>query len=67
MESTHTTLRMGRAEMLELLSKMNVTTTLVRLADDREDHTGVCGAFSVRRTPLERLYTLTIDLAWGRG
>lgn len=64
--TTHATLRMDREEMLDLLSRLNVTTTLVRLADQREDHTGVCGAFSVRRTPLEQLYVLTIDLRWGR-
>lgn len=63
---THTTPRMDRAEMIDLLDKLHVTTTLVRLADEREDHAGVCGAFTVRRTPIERLYTLTIDLAWGR-
>lgn len=62
---THTTLRMDRAEMIELLAKMNITTSLVRLADERDDRSGVCGAFTVRRTPLECLYTLEIDLTWG--
>jgi len=66
MNTTHTTLRMDRTEMLNLLDMLNVTTTLVRLADDREDHKGVCGAFTVSRTPLERLYTLSIDLRWGQ-
>lgn len=67
MDRTHTTSPASREEMIELLARLNVTTTLVRLAETREDHAGVCGAFTVRMQPQLRLhaYTLEIDLRWG--
>lgn len=68
MDRTHTTSPASREEMIELLTRLDVTTTLVRLAESREDHAGVCGAFTVRMDPRFRLapFTLEIDLRWAR-
>lgn len=47
-KTTQTSQSMNRTEMIELLAALNVTTTLVRLAESREDGKGVCGAFTVK-------------------
>lgn len=62
METTQTSLLITRTEIIEMLTNLNVTTTLVRLAETREDGKGVCGAFTVVHQNGD--YILQIDLAW---
>lgn len=65
MEKTHASRQLMRTEMIELLSAMNISTTLVRLA--HQQGKGICGAFTVTvdANGINDLYTLTIDLTWG--
>lgn len=65
MDKTQTSRQLTRTEMIELLSALNVTTTLVRLA--LREGKGVCGAFTVTvdTEGVNDLFTLSIDLTWG--
>lgn len=60
MTKTHTSLRLSREEMVTMLTMLNITTELVSVAD--KDDFATVGNFTVRKTSLERLYTLTIEL-----
>jgi hypothetical protein len=56
-----TSKRLDRNEMMQLLDMLNVTQSLLTKADETGEST--VSVFTVRKTRLEGLYTLTIS-AW---